>query len=361
MNHYPSEPDSQLLRRPRPRRLTDVVTPVHVVAQRCPRSVLESTYGFRLPRPAAHEDQNRQPTGAELLRCYAASRGLTSGGGLPDETRAGRTILKDFTSGKLLHCVVPPGSSPEKLGLPGYGQQQPLEGLAGPSGRRGGGEEASGRGGSDEEEDGEEEDSDGEWESDEFEGAAAGAGAAEDDSDGEDESEDDDAGDDAGDGARGGPASALSGAFFAAGKTGRRVAPSEMDASELDRTLLLEMQALGVLNKARARVERTSGRFTLSALNLAFPGTQAPADFSWCFFARELTATPPPSCAARCAGWGRGQGCGPSAAQAAEEGEEGEDEAPCKGTPGAAPPLLLLSSSLSRLQALSAQPRWSSI
>jgi len=95
-------------------RLTDVVAPIDVVARRVPRAQLESVYAMRLPRPQPHEDPKRAPTGRELLRAYAATRGLTAGGGLPDETRAGRAILKDYTSGKLLFCEWPPGEAPAR-------------------------------------------------------------------------------------------------------------------------------------------------------------------------------------------------------------------------------------------------------
>jgi large subunit GTPase 1 len=94
-------------------KLTDVVAPVDVIARRVPRAQLEAVYALRLPKPAMHEDAHRAPTGRELLRAYAASRGLTSGGGLPDETRAGRAILKDYTSGKLLFYEWPPGVEPQ--------------------------------------------------------------------------------------------------------------------------------------------------------------------------------------------------------------------------------------------------------
>ena len=58
---------------------------------------------------------------AELLRSYALARGWVAAGGLPDETRSGRQILKDFVNGKLLHCERPPGCSLSnaELGLPG--------------------------------------------------------------------------------------------------------------------------------------------------------------------------------------------------------------------------------------------------
>lgn len=58
---------------------------------------------------------------AELLRSYALARGWVAAGGLPDETRSGRQILKDFVNGKLLHCERPPGCSLSnaELGLQG--------------------------------------------------------------------------------------------------------------------------------------------------------------------------------------------------------------------------------------------------
>ena len=37
-------------------------------------------------------------------------RGFMKPGGVPDETRAARVILKDFVTGKLLVCKAPPGN-----------------------------------------------------------------------------------------------------------------------------------------------------------------------------------------------------------------------------------------------------------
>ena len=49
----------------------------------------------------------------EFMRTMAVSRGWCSANGLPDETRTGRTILKDYTSGKLVSAEMPPGFRPE--------------------------------------------------------------------------------------------------------------------------------------------------------------------------------------------------------------------------------------------------------
>lgn len=98
-------------------RMTDHRGPIQVVANKVPRAVFESTYGFSLPAPKPYENPNRPPTAAELLRAYAMSRGHVASSGLPDETRASRTILKDYLSGKLLFCYAPPDVEQEGFSL----------------------------------------------------------------------------------------------------------------------------------------------------------------------------------------------------------------------------------------------------
>ena len=44
-----------------------------------------------------------------MFRTLAVLRGWTAGAGLPDESRAGRVILRDYTNGKLVYCMLPPG------------------------------------------------------------------------------------------------------------------------------------------------------------------------------------------------------------------------------------------------------------
>lgn len=139
-------------------RLTDIRAPVDVVAARCGQPQLESVYGIQLgPRTldaasAAADDSNTEAgasssstagsslpagqaagavaqhvqlsTGTRLLVSLARSRGWAASGGLPDEVRAGRQILKDYTNGKLLFCKLPPGGqqrsfAPNVAPLPG--------------------------------------------------------------------------------------------------------------------------------------------------------------------------------------------------------------------------------------------------
>ncbi|KAG1659046.1 hypothetical protein FOA52_010886 [Chlamydomonas sp. UWO 241] len=89
-------------------RLTDIRGPVDVVARRMGRWPMEACYGMHLPRPAAHEPRDMPPSAMQALRSLATLRGWTAGSGLPDESRAGRVILRDYCNGKLVHCRLPP-------------------------------------------------------------------------------------------------------------------------------------------------------------------------------------------------------------------------------------------------------------
>lgn len=127
-------------------RLTDIRAPVDVVAMRCGQPQLESVYGIQLgPRtldaasastdsssaagvdgssssagsslPAGQAaaaakaaEQVQLSMGTRLLVSLARARGWAASAGLPDEARAGRQILKDYTNGKLLYCKLPPAS-----------------------------------------------------------------------------------------------------------------------------------------------------------------------------------------------------------------------------------------------------------
>jgi large subunit GTPase 1 len=105
-------------------RLTDVRAPVGVVARRAGRRQLEAAYGLKGLRAGAGGGGEAEAeaeaalraagggeppvTAAKLLRSLAQARGWVSGAGMPDEARAGRQVLKDYTCGKLLHCALPP-------------------------------------------------------------------------------------------------------------------------------------------------------------------------------------------------------------------------------------------------------------
>ncbi|QDS70345.1 hypothetical protein FKW77_008861 [Venturia effusa] len=93
--------------------LREYTGPAGLVAQRVPQSFLEIIYGMKIKIRPAEEGGTGIPTGAEVLRAYAAARGFaTTGLGQPDESRAARYVLKDYVKGKLLYCHPPPSDPP---------------------------------------------------------------------------------------------------------------------------------------------------------------------------------------------------------------------------------------------------------
>jgi large subunit GTPase 1 len=97
-------------------RLTDVRAPVAVVCAEVGREGLERAYGVRLPPLRPGETRRSPPFAADVLRAVALSRGWVVQNALPDESRAGRMILRDHCSGKLPHFCWPPGKEPKKEG-----------------------------------------------------------------------------------------------------------------------------------------------------------------------------------------------------------------------------------------------------
>jgi large subunit GTPase 1 len=87
--------------------------PAALVAQRIPKPFLEALYGMKILIRPLEEGGTGAATGSEVLRAYAKARGFfTSGLGQPDESRAARTVLKDYVKGKLLFCHPPPVEPP---------------------------------------------------------------------------------------------------------------------------------------------------------------------------------------------------------------------------------------------------------
>ncbi|KAJ9531729.1 hypothetical protein QJQ45_021879 [Haematococcus lacustris] len=93
-------------------RLTEMRSPIEIMSQRVGRAQIEAVYGLRLPPAPAHLPASTPAPASQVLRALAMLRGWTAGSGLPDEHRTGRQLLRDFTAGKLLHCFLPPGSTP---------------------------------------------------------------------------------------------------------------------------------------------------------------------------------------------------------------------------------------------------------
>ncbi|KAJ3292675.1 hypothetical protein HK104_005116 [Borealophlyctis nickersoniae] len=97
--------------------LREFTGPAELVAKRIPKEVLEGTYGIKIKtRDGEGREVSRLPTGEELLKAYAISRGFTkSSQGNPDEARAARYVLKDYVNGKLLFAHPPSGIDATKF------------------------------------------------------------------------------------------------------------------------------------------------------------------------------------------------------------------------------------------------------
>ena len=106
--------------------LRDHRPPVELLCARIPRFVLQRRYGIVLPKPNVESGEvaDRPPTAAELLQSFADVRGFVTGRGIPDEARAARIVLKDFVSGRLLHCVPPPSESLRSRWIPWFDDEE---------------------------------------------------------------------------------------------------------------------------------------------------------------------------------------------------------------------------------------------
>lgn len=83
-------------------KIKDVIAPVELLCLRIPSAELELGYGVKLG--------GRVPARV-LLDKIALQRGFVTGNGLPDQFKAGKMLLKDYVSGKLVYCHLPPGQS----------------------------------------------------------------------------------------------------------------------------------------------------------------------------------------------------------------------------------------------------------
>ncbi|KAK7744264.1 hypothetical protein SLS62_010290 [Diatrype stigma] len=92
--------------------LREYTGPAGLITKRVPQPFLEAIYGIHIETRPLEEGGTGTPTASEFLSAYAKARGFqTQGVGQPDESRAARTILKDYVNGKLLHVEPPPGYS----------------------------------------------------------------------------------------------------------------------------------------------------------------------------------------------------------------------------------------------------------
>jgi hypothetical protein len=97
-------------------RMRDHMAPVQWICNRISAEQFESTYNLKLTEVDEHlepsilisHSSGRSASATDLLNTYARQRGFMASNGRPDDSRASRIVLKDFTKGKLLYCHPPP-------------------------------------------------------------------------------------------------------------------------------------------------------------------------------------------------------------------------------------------------------------
>ena len=83
--------------------MTDWLSPLSIICEKIPSEALNILYGTSLIEKYSNP--------REFLRQLSFRKGFTLTGENPDYARTSKIVLKDFTSGKLIHCELPPGIS----------------------------------------------------------------------------------------------------------------------------------------------------------------------------------------------------------------------------------------------------------
>jgi len=104
--------------------LTDFKPPIDELMIKIPLRASLRHYGIMKTRIREVKKQygRSNDEGSILCSAFGTMRGFMKPGGLPDQARAARIILKDFVQGRLLYCQPPPNINPET-----YQQFSPIE------------------------------------------------------------------------------------------------------------------------------------------------------------------------------------------------------------------------------------------
>ena len=93
--------------------MRDHISPIKLVLSRVPKEVLEAMYKIYLPPM-----DSPKYTTSTFLQVFASKKGWKTGSGTPAEIHAAKVVMKDYTSGRLLHCQIRPDFNPENHDRP---------------------------------------------------------------------------------------------------------------------------------------------------------------------------------------------------------------------------------------------------
>ena len=93
--------------------LTAYFPPIDLILENIPFAYIQNHYGIMSNCIHAAKKADRKNVSNQILCAFGQMRGYMKPGGVPDQSKAARVILKDYVQGKLLFCHAPPGVKQE--------------------------------------------------------------------------------------------------------------------------------------------------------------------------------------------------------------------------------------------------------
>ena len=94
--------------------LTDYTPSIELLLSRIPYSFVLKHYGIMESCVSAARKADRKNPALQILSAFGLMRGFMKPGGIPDQFKAAKIILRDYVQGKLLFCQAPPTSEQEE-------------------------------------------------------------------------------------------------------------------------------------------------------------------------------------------------------------------------------------------------------
>ena len=95
--------------------LTAYFPPMDLILQNIPLAYIQNHYGIMASCVHKAKKSDLKNTSNQILSAFGQMRGYMKPGGVPDQAKAARVILKDYVQGKLCFCHAPPGVKQEEF------------------------------------------------------------------------------------------------------------------------------------------------------------------------------------------------------------------------------------------------------
>lgn len=95
--------------------LTDWNPSMDLLLTQIPFAYIQKHYGIMASCVKEARRADRKSQGNQILSAFGIMRGFMKPGGVPDQSRAARVILKDYITGRIVFCHAPPGVEQAKF------------------------------------------------------------------------------------------------------------------------------------------------------------------------------------------------------------------------------------------------------